>query len=206
MQRKSITTAQAADRLGVSPQTIQKWVDAGHLPAWKTMGGHRRLDADAVDRMVEERNSRFGIVAPTPESIMLVEDNPVAAAVLEAQLTALRPAATLRVFGDGFAALLDAGRDVPDWLITDIDLPGLDGLAMIRNLRTNPATCNMRIVLATSHSDDDLKRFGELPKGVPLLHKPITPDALAQVLGELSVNGPVPVLPTVPVGLAVTNP
>jgi excisionase family DNA binding protein len=184
MLRKSITTAQAAERLGVSPQTIQKWVDAGHLPAWKTMGGHRRLDAEAVDRMVNDRNARFGISAPTPESIMLVEDNPVAAAVLEAQLIELRPTANLRVFGDGFTALLDAGRNVPDVLITDIDLPGLDGLAMIRNLRTNPATCNMRIVLATSHSDEDLQRFGALPAGVPLLHKPVTPEALAEALGQ----------------------
>ncbi|MFY9513304.1 MAG: response regulator [Rubrivivax sp.] len=179
MQKKSITTAQAAERLGVSPQTIQKWVDAGHLPAWKTMGGHRRLDADAVDRMVDERSSRFGQGNALAESIMLVEDNAVTAAVLEAQLGELKPQAQLRVFGDGFAALLDAGREVPDWLITDIDLPGMDGLAMIRQLRSNPATRNMRIVLATSHSDDELQRFGALPEGVPLLRKPVTPEALA---------------------------
>lgn len=180
MQKKSITTAQAAERLGVSPQTIQKWVDAGHLPAWKTMGGHRRLDADAVERMVVERNSHMG--AKTAESIMLVEDNPVTAAVLEAQLVELRPGARLRVFGDGFTALLDAGRDVPDLLITDIDLPGLDGLAMIRKLRSNPATSTMRIVLATSHTPADLERFGPLPEGVPLLLKPITPEALGAAL------------------------
>jgi len=146
------------------------------------MGGHRRLDADAVDRMVGDRNSRVGGGVVAGESIMLVEDNAVTAAVLEAQLVELRPAAQLRVFGDGFAALLDAGRDAPDWLITDIDLPGMDGLAMIRNLRSNPATRNMRIVLATSHTGADLDRFGPLPDGVPLLHKPITPEALAAAL------------------------
>lgn len=182
MQRKSITTAQAAERLGVSPQTIQKWVDAGHLPAWKTMGGHRRLDADAVDRMAVERNSHFGAAASAAESIMLVEDNPVTAAVLEAQLLELRPAAQLRVFGDGFAALLDAGREVPDLLITDIDLPGMDGLAMIRKLLSNPATRGMRIVLATSHTAAELERFGPLPDGVPLLMKPIAVEALAAAL------------------------
>jgi excisionase family DNA binding protein len=182
MQRKSITTAQAAERLGVSPQTIQKWVDAGHLPAWKTMGGHRRLDADAVDRMVDQRNSHFGAQAPVGESILLVEDNDVTAAVLEAQIGELRPSARLRVFGDGFAALLDAGRDVPDWLITDIDLPGMDGLAMVRQLQANPATRAMRIVLATSHTDAELQRFGPRPAGVPLLRKPVTPEALAAVL------------------------
>jgi len=183
MQRKSITTAQAAERLGVSPQTIQKWVDAGHLPAWKTMGGHRRLDAEAVERMVVERHTSSGVVAAAGgESIMLVEDNPVVAAALEAQLQELRPGVRLRIFGDGFTALLDAGRDVPTLLITDIDLPGLDGLAMIAKLRANPATQAMRIVLASSHTGQDLARFGPLPEGVPLLSKPVSPEALAAAL------------------------
>ena len=183
MQRKTITTAQAAERLGVSPQTIQKWVDAGYLPAWKTMGGHRRLDAEAVERMVAERRARIA-GSDGGESIMLVEDDPVTAALIEAQIGDLKPNARLRVFGDGFTALLDAGRDAPDWLITDIDLPGLDGLEMIRKLRLNPATQKMRIVLATSHSGAALERFGTLPDGVPLLHKPVTPQALAAVLGN----------------------
>lgn len=182
MERKSITTAQAAKRLGVSPQTVQKWVDAGYLPAWKTVGGHRRLDAEAVERMAVERRSgdpaaRRGL------HIMLVEDNPVTAAVLEAQLQELRPGAALRVFEDGFSALLDAGRDVPDLLVTDIDLPGLDGLAMIRQLLQNPATQKMRIVLVTTHSNADLARFGPLPEGVPLLHKPVNSADLDEALG-----------------------
>jgi CheY-like chemotaxis protein len=95
------------------------------------------------------------------------------------QLRALRPDADLRVFADGFSALLDAGRQVPDVLITDIDLPGLDGLAMVRQLRENPATAPMHIVLVTSHSQSELTRFGSLPDGVPLLHKPVPSDALA---------------------------
>lgn len=179
MQKKSITTAQAAEKLGVSPQTVQKWVDAGYLPAWKTMGGHRRLDEEAVDRMVVERRSR---PVAGGLSVMVVEDDPVAAAVLEDLLHSLRPDARLRLFSDGFAALVDAGREVPDVLITDIDLPGLDGLAMIRNLSENPATRGMRIVLATSHTLPEIARFGDLPEGVPLLHKPIAQDRLAEVL------------------------
>jgi excisionase family DNA binding protein len=181
MQRKSITTAQAAKRLGVSPQTVQKWVDAGHLPAWKTMGGHRRLDAEAVERMVVDRQSQ---VVPTGLTIVLVEDDPITAAVLEAQILQLRPDARLRVFGDAFTALFDAGRDIPRLLITDINLPGLDGLAMFDKLRQNPAVQGMRIVLATSHSDEELARFGPLPEGIPLLRKPISLEALQAVLGR----------------------
>lgn len=180
MEQKTITTAQAAKRLGVSPQTVQKWVDAGYLPAWKTVGGHRRLDAEAVERMASERRS--GDTPPRGLSVMLVEDNPVAAAVLEAQLQDVLPGAEVRTFDDGFSALLDAGRRVPDVLVTDIDLPGLDGLAMIRQLRANPATQKMRIVLITTHSEADLQRFGPLPEGVPLLRKPVDLTLLDQAV------------------------
>ncbi|EGJ09833.1 DNA binding domain-containing protein, excisionase family [Rubrivivax benzoatilyticus JA2 = ATCC BAA-35] len=145
------------------------------------MGGHRRLDAEAVERMVAERRARFE-AADGVESIMLVEDDPVTAALIESHLSDLRPDARLRVFADGFTALLDAGRDVPDWLITDIDLPGLDGLQMIRKLRENPATQKMRIVLATSHAGPSLERFGPLPDGIPLLMKPVTPEALSAAM------------------------
>jgi excisionase family DNA binding protein len=180
MERKTITTAQAAKLLGVSPQTVQKWVDAGYLPAWKTVGGHRRLDAAAVERMVAGRQS-------TPRdrlfSMMLVEDNPVASALLEGQLRELRPEADVRCFEDGFAALVDAGRALPDVLITDIELPGLDGLAMIRRLRENPATQAMRIVLVTTHTPTELVRFGELPDGVPLLRKPVAIGDLGAAIG-----------------------
>ena len=181
MERLSITTAQAARRLGVSAQTVQKWVDAGYLPAWKTVGGHRRLDAEAVERMAVERRSGDSPVRGV--SIMLVEDDPVTAAVLEEQLLAMRADAEVRIFEDGFSALLDAGRDVPNVLVTDIDLPGLDGLAMVSQLRQNPATQKMQIVLVTHHTRADLARFGPVPEGVTLLHKPVAPEVLAAALG-----------------------
>jgi CheY-like chemotaxis protein len=138
--------------------------------------------------VVSRRSPGLAAEARKP-SLLLVEDNPVTAAMLEAQLRELRPDADVRVFADGFSALLDAGRQVPDLLITDIDLPGLDGLAMVRQLRENPSTQPMRIVLVTSHSATELSRFGSLPEGVPLLHKPVSNDALASAIGVAAGNG-----------------
>ena len=181
MDTNTITTAQAARLLGVSPQTVQKWVDAGVLPAWKTVGGHRRLDADAVGRMVATR--RTAVPATRGLSIIVVDDDAATASVLAAQLRDLHPDATLRVFGDGFSALLDAGREAPDVLIADIDLPGLDGLAMVRQLADNPATQRMRIVLTTG-PDADAARQGELPAGVALLRKPLSAALLAEAIGR----------------------
>jgi excisionase family DNA binding protein len=46
--RDLITTGQAAERLGVSPQTIRRWADDGSLPSVRTPGGQRRFSPVTV--------------------------------------------------------------------------------------------------------------------------------------------------------------
>ncbi len=46
------TTAEAAQRLGVSIRTVQIWSETGLLEAWKTEGGHRRITLDSLERLL----------------------------------------------------------------------------------------------------------------------------------------------------------
>ena len=39
---------QAAELLGVSPDTVRRWTDAGRLPTLRTRGGHRRINGAAL--------------------------------------------------------------------------------------------------------------------------------------------------------------
>jgi excisionase family DNA binding protein len=185
--------------LGVSPQTVQKWVDAGHLSAWRTVGGHRRVDAESVQRMLDARNgSTSGSATPssaaaedarteTPGSlsIVLVEDDHLASLLLKSRLEQLYPGASVTVFANGFAALMSISRQVPHLLISDIDLPGLDGLAMLRQLREDPDTQRMAAVLVSGYGRDALERFGPIPLDVPLLRKPYGDSEFEQVLKQV---------------------
>jgi len=53
-----LTTAKAAEILGVSIRTAQLWVENGQLPSWKTPGGHRRIPRQAVMDLVEHNTAK----------------------------------------------------------------------------------------------------------------------------------------------------
>lgn len=67
-----LTTADAAELLGVSVRTAQLWVESGQLPSWKTPGGHRRIPRQAVLDLIDDphsddiRVSARGVVVATP--------------------------------------------------------------------------------------------------------------------------------------------
>ena len=46
---------EAADRLGVAPETLRRWIDDGRLDAERTPGGQRTVDAVDVARLASER-------------------------------------------------------------------------------------------------------------------------------------------------------
>lgn len=62
----SFTVGKAAELIGVSPDTVRRWIDSGQLPAERTPGGRRRVDGAALAHFLTER---AGIpAAPAAES------------------------------------------------------------------------------------------------------------------------------------------
>ena len=57
---------EAAKILGVSPKTVQLWMDSGILSGWKTVGGHRRVTVESVERLKRE-GAMTGIAASSLE-------------------------------------------------------------------------------------------------------------------------------------------
>ena len=59
------STFQAAKVLGVSPDTVLKWIKAGKIPASRTLGGHYRIRRDTIGELLSERESPYPTVEPT---------------------------------------------------------------------------------------------------------------------------------------------
>lgn len=176
---RSYTTVEVAKRLGVSLQTVQRWVDAGHLKAWKTLGGHRRIDAESAEQLFKAQAHRIGtssdLKPPVLVSVVVVDDD-AADRTLMVELVGLAlPEARVEVAENGFQALALIGKVSPDIVVTDIHMPHMDGFEMVRQMMVNEFMRPKALIAVSANSAHELASLGQLPPGVQLFAKPIDP-------------------------------
>ncbi|MEY4751310.1 MAG: hypothetical protein RIQ60_3524 [Pseudomonadota bacterium] len=193
LERTFCTTRQAAELLGVSIGTVQLWVENGVLDAWKTAGGHRRVQRDSVDRLLRRKPADPGApvaavaaVAPAPAqpralSVVVVEDDPHLLRLYEHQLGRWPMGPQVVAIDNAVNALLLLGRSRPDLLITDLNLPLMDGFAMLRTLCASPEVSRTTIVAVSGLGADEVAARGGVPYGVELLPKPVPFDRLLAI-------------------------
>jgi excisionase family DNA binding protein len=174
------STVEVARRLGVSVQTVQRWVDIGRLRAWKTLGGHRRIDAEDANALFREfaEGRAEPAAAEGATAVLVVDDNPVDRELAVLLVLAVLPSASVTEAASGFEALVAVGKRRFDALITDIAMPHMNGVEMLRHL-VEEVTDRPRFLLATSsHSPSELRSLGDLPAGVTLVPKPLSEEML----------------------------
>ena len=174
-----------AQRLGVSTPTVQRWVDLGYLKAWKTVGGHRRIDAASAERFIAEHGlAAPPVAAPAPAGlrVLVVDDNPDDRDLLTALVEATLPGAVVHTAEGGFEALVAIGRATPDILVTDILMPHMDGLEMLRHLASDRTAGPRAIVVVTALAAEKLGALDELQLPVRVVPKPIDPQRFAAAL------------------------
>ncbi len=184
-----LTTREAAELLGVALRTVQLWVEAGTLSAWKTAGGHRRIDRASVDAVLKQQSSARQIPASAesvkgPFHILVVDDDATMREIMVTVIRSWNLPVTVSTAEDGFAALLCIGETHPDLLLTDLVMPGMDGYRMIRHLRAMPEAHLIDVIAISGQDPAEVFRAGQLPTDVPLLSKPVPFDKLHALLQE----------------------
>ncbi|MFN0207789.1 MAG: response regulator transcription factor [Planctomycetota bacterium] len=110
------------------------------------------------------------------KDIVIVEDERDLAELLKHHLS--REGYRIRVYGDGRVALAGIERETPDAVVLDLMLPGLDGLEVCRQLRRNPATAPVPIIMLTARGDDADHVAGLEVGADDYITKPISPRVL----------------------------
>lgn len=186
-QDEFITTREAARLLGVGLSTVQGWVEAGILPAWKTAGGHRRIPVASIEEL---RRKQLDVLdtanKPAKPTVLVVEDDPVQRMVYEDQIARMTDdlgiGINLVMAKNGFEGLLLTGQQMPNLIITDLMMPGMDGYHLIQELHAKLKP-SVAIVVVTMLNQDEVMARGTIPKGIKVLTKPLQYETLLEVVG-----------------------
>ncbi len=86
--------------------------------------------------------------------LLVAEDNPLEAKLLQLALRAVEPALRVVFVRDGAEALERIAACAPRLVALDLKMPKLDGLEVLRHLKSDPATRELPIVIFTSSSEE----------------------------------------------------
>ena len=86
---------------------------------------------------------------------------------------------------DGQDALEKSGTRDFDLVLTDQNMPRMDGISLTRKLRENPKFARTPILILTTESSDEMKQSGRSAGATGWLVKPFDPTKLLEVIKKV---------------------
>ncbi len=119
----------------------------------------------------------------TTKTIMTVDDS---ASVRQMVTFTLRDAGyTVIEACDGKDALSKVENQPLNMVLTDLNMPNLDGIGLIRALRANPACKFIPIIMLTTESQAERKQEGKAAGATGWIVKPFKPEQLIAVVKKV---------------------
>ncbi len=188
-----LTVFKASKQCNVSPKTIINWIESGHITAYKTVGGHRRIkQSDLVAFMTKQ-----GIPVPEDTSveertrILVVDDDPIIVETIVQSLEEDEHDYEVISASDGFEAGIQVSHFKPHLLILDIMMPDIKGYEVCKKIKNDEETKDIKIIVLSAYLDEEkfkkMKEHGAdvcFSKPLPL---PQLKEEVARLL-ELSID------------------
>jgi excisionase family DNA binding protein len=152
-----LTVAKASEYCRVSPKTIINWVESGYIEAYKTVGGHRRINKKNLEAFMEKQ----GIPIPKTEMtgerkrILVVDDDPIIVETIVLSLEEDEFDYEVISASDGFEAGLQINHFKPHLLILDIMMPDIKGYEVCKRVKSSPETKDTKIVVLSAYLDEE---------------------------------------------------
>ena len=150
-------------------------------------GGEAPLDAlpPAAGALLRESPGPAGPAGPGPAStarVLLADDN---ADMREYLQRLLRASYQVTPVADGLTALDEVRASAPDLVISDVMMPGLDGLALVAALRADPRTADVPVLLLSARAGQEAAIEGLEAGADDYLVKPFS---AAELLARVRAN------------------
>jgi CheY-like chemotaxis protein len=188
--------SEVAKKASVLPSTIRHYTDLGLLRyAATTEGGHRLYDAEeTLNRLNRiKRMAARGLSLPDIKAdflgggkkrVAVVDDEQDVRDLVVDTLKDRHPF-DIQVAQDGFSAGKLLAEFVPDLVVLDLMLPGLDGFEVCRQIRKDPELKDTKIIAVTGYDTaENVRRIMEAGANV-CLAKPLEPAQILKAVGEL---------------------
>ena len=119
------------------------------------------------------------------EHVLIVEDSPTMRALLVAALEGLPRALEVTEVSSGFEALRRLPQQRFDLIVTDVNMPDINGLELVSFVRRNPAYARVPLVIVSTEGSERDREKGLALGADAYLVKPFEPDALQRLVESL---------------------
>ena len=146
------------------------------------LSASRKRPNDRYHSATRKKDYARGIVV---QSILIVEDSATMRALIAASLEELEIPVKITEADSGFEALRYLPRDHFDLVVTDINMPDINGLELVSFIKKNDRYSSIPLVIvSTERSDRDRDKGLGLGADAYLV-KPFEPETLRQVVRDL---------------------
>lgn len=114
--------------------------------------------------------------------VLIVDDEPMARTLLRLML--VRVGFNVSEAEDGYDALEQVQQNLPDIILLDVMMPGMDGFSVCEELRQRKETATLPIIMLSAKTDLDSINKGLRIGATKYLTKPISPEDLTRHVKE----------------------
>jgi excisionase family DNA binding protein len=180
-----LTSTEVGNLSQVNPSSVKKWVNEGHIVAFRTPGGHRRIRAADLVQFLDDH--KFPVPRALQDAgrrrIIIVDDDATQLKAIGRALKRYADRIDVTLIGDGIDALIRIGATRPHLVVMDASLPGIDGVDVCRRLKANPATSEVAVVLAGAHVTPQFDEAARKAGARSAVRKPIDVAVLLEEMG-----------------------
>ncbi len=152
-----LTVFTASKYCKVSPKTIINWIEAGHIRAYKTVGGHRRINKADLEFFMQKQGIPIPEEGPSEgrKRILVVDDDPIIVETIVQALEEDEFDYEVISAADGFEAGIQVSHFKPHLILLDIMMPDIKGYEVCKKIKSNVETKDIKIIVLSAYLDEE---------------------------------------------------
>ncbi|QTQ12346.1 response regulator [Treponema parvum] len=182
---------EVANICGVVNQTAINWIRSGYLKAFTTPGGQFRVYPDDLAAFMSSRNMLIPEAllklckdrsAYALNTLLIIDDDKPLNDVIADYMRKKFPAINIFQAYDGFEAGLLLASKHPQCLILDLDLPGMDGFELCKQIYEGGKFGNPQVLVITALEETGIEERLEKLGVAHFFRKPLVLDSLSKIV------------------------